>query len=77
MLQKEMIFLLLNLKLCLMDETLCFVNFTMSMMDEGTEKYNALEFDEKESSLGAGIGFGSSLDTTYASLSSLKANISD
>ena len=32
-----------------------FVNFTMSMMDEGTEKYNALEFDEKESSLGAGI----------------------
>ena len=59
------------------DETLGFVNFTMSMMDEGTEKYNALEFDEKESSLGAGIGFGSSLDTTYASLSSLKANISD
>ena len=52
-----------------------YVNFTMSMMDEGTKKYDALEFNEILNSLGSGIGFGSSLDTTYASLSSLKVNL--
>jgi zinc protease len=52
-----------------------FVNFTMSMMDEGTKKYDALEFNEILNSLGSGIGFGSSLDTTYGSLSSLKVNL--
>ena len=52
-----------------------YVNFTMSMMDEGTKKYDALEFNEILNSLGSGIGFGSSLDTTYASLSSLKINL--
>mgnify|MGYP000312289781 FL=1 len=49
-----------------------YVNFTMSMMDEGTIKYDALEFNEILNSLGSGVGFGSSLDTTYGSLSSLK-----
>ena len=52
-----------------------FINFTMSMMDEGTKKYDALEFNEILNSLGSGIGFGSSLDTTYGSLSSLKVNL--
>ncbi len=52
-----------------------YVNFTMSMMDEGTKKYDALEFNEILNSLGSGIGFGSSLDTTYGSLSSLKVNL--
>jgi zinc protease len=47
----------------------------MSMMDEGTKKYDALEFNEILNSLGSGIGFGSSLDTTYGSLSSLKVNL--
>ena len=54
-----------------------YVNFTMSMMDEGTEKYDALEFSEILNSLGSGIGFGSSLDTTYGSLSALKINLDE
>jgi zinc protease len=47
----------------------------MSMVDEGTKKYNSLEFAEMQESLGSGIGFGSSIDTTYASMSSLKVNL--
>ena len=54
------------------DNELGLVNFTMSMVDEGTDKYNSLEFAEMQESLGSGIGFGSSIDTTYASMSSLK-----
>ena len=52
-----------------------YVNFTMSMMDEGTIKYDALEFNEILNSLGSSVSFGSSLDTTYGSLSSLKLNL--
>ena len=57
------------------DNELGLVNFTMSMVDEGTDKYNSLEFAEMQESLGSGIGFGSSIDTTYASMSSLKVNL--
>tara|TARA_B100000902_G_scaffold398151_1_gene463968 strand:+ start:865 stop:3687 length:2823 start_codon:yes stop_codon:yes gene_type:complete len=51
------------------------VNFTMSMIDEGTAKYSSLEFAEAQEALGSGVSFGSSIDTTYASMSSLKANL--
>ena len=57
------------------NDELGLVNFTMSMVDEGTEKYDSLEFAEMQESLGSGIGFGSSIDTTYASMSSLKVNL--
>ena len=57
------------------DNELGLVNFTMSMVDEGTDKYNSLEFAEMQESLGSGTGFGSSIDTTYASMSSLKVNL--
>ena len=57
------------------NDKLGLVNFTMSMVDEGTEKYSGLEFAEEIASLGSGIGFGSSIDTTYASMSSLKVNL--
>ena len=57
------------------DNELGLVNFTMSMVDEGTDKYNSLEFAEMQESLGSEIGFGSSIDTTYASMSSLKVNL--
>ena len=56
-------------------DELGLVNFTMSMVDEGTKKYDSLEFAEMQESLGSGIGFGSSIDTTYASMSSLKVNL--
>ena len=50
-------------------------NFTMSMMDEGTKKYSSLDFAEAQERLGSGIYYGSSIDTTYASLSSMKVNL--
>ena len=50
-------------------------NFTMSMMDEGTKKYSSLDFAEAQERIGSGIGYGSSIDTTYASLSSMKVNL--
>ena len=43
------------------NDELGLVNFTMSMVDEGTKKYDSLEFAEMQESLGSGIGFGSSL----------------
>jgi zinc protease len=45
------------------------------MVDEGTKKYSSLEFAEAQESLGSGIGFGSGIDTTYASMSALKVNL--
>ena len=44
------------------NDKLGLVNFTMSMVDEGTEKYSGLEFAEEVASLGSGIGFGSSIE---------------
>ena len=51
------------------------VNFTMSMVDEGTSKYSSLEYADAQDALGSSVGFGSSIDTTYASMSSLKVNL--
>ncbi|MAR94765.1 MAG: peptidase M16 [Gammaproteobacteria bacterium] len=56
-------------------DSLGHVNFTMSMLDEGTSKYNVFGYEDLKSELGSSISFGSSLDTTYASLSSLKINL--
>ena len=57
------------------NDQLGLVNFTMAMVDEGTKKYSSLEFAEAQESLGSGIGFGSGIDTTYASMSALKVNL--
>ena len=57
------------------DDKLGLVNFTMGMVSEGTKSYSSLEYAEEQESLGSGIGFGSSIDTTFASMSSLKVNL--
>ena len=49
----------------------------MDMLNEGTKKYSSLEFDEVLDSLGSNLGFGSGLDSSVVSVSSLKANLSD
>jgi len=48
---------------------------TGSMLDEGTDKYDALELADLEERLGASIGAGSSVDNTQVSLSALEANL--
>jgi zinc protease len=47
----------------------------MSMMDEGTGKRNSLQISDEQQKLGANIGTGSDLDTSYVTLSALKANL--
>jgi zinc protease len=59
------------------NDELGYTNFMMGMLNEGTKKYSSLEFDEVLDSLGSNLGFGSGLDTSVASLSSLKANLSE
>ena len=54
-----------------------YTNFMMDMLNEGTKKYSSLQFDEVLDSLGSNLGFGSGLDTSYATVSSLKANLSE
>jgi zinc protease len=44
---------------------------TMAMLDEGTKTRDALEIAEQAELLGAGIGAGSSLDTSYISLNAI------
>lgn len=51
--------------------------FTTGMLDEGTERYDALEIADLQERLGARIGAGSSLDNTSISMSSLEANLED
>ena len=58
------------------NDELGYTNFMMGMLNEGTKKYSSLEFDEVLDSLGSNLRFGSGLDTSVASLSSLKANLS-
>jgi zinc protease len=48
----------------------------MGMLNEGTKKYSSLKFDEVLDSLGSNLSFGSGLDTSVASVSTLKANLS-
>ncbi|MGH8195984.1 MAG: M16 family metallopeptidase [Woeseiaceae bacterium] len=50
-------------------------NLAMNMMDEGTVDLDALEIAARLDRLGAHIGLGSSLDTSYATLSALTANL--
>jgi len=50
---------------------------TGGMLDEGTDKYDALELADLEERLGASIGAGSSLDNTRVTLSALVANLRD
>ena len=52
-------------------------SLAMNMLDEGTKSMNALEIADREASLGANIGAGSSLDTSSVSLSALKANLDE
>ncbi len=50
-------------------------SMTMSMMDEGTKKRNALQISEELAKLGANLGTWSTLDMCNVSLSSLKVNL--
>ncbi len=47
-------------------------NFTLAMMDEGTNKRSALEISAEAESLGAQIGTGSNLDVSTVNLSAIK-----
>lgn len=48
---------------------------TMAMLDEGTATRSALEIADRAERLGANIATGSSLDSSYASLSALKRQL--
>jgi zinc protease len=52
-------------------------NLALDMMDEGTDDMDALEIAAAATRLGAEVNLGSNLDTSYASLSALKANLED
>ena len=54
-----------------------YTNFMMDMLNEGTKKYSSLKFDEALDSLGSNLSFGSGLDTSFVSLSSLNSNLSE
>ena len=54
-----------------------YTNFMMDMLNEGTKKYSSLKFDETLDSLGSNLSFGSGLDTSFVSLSSLNSNLSE
>jgi zinc protease len=47
----------------------------MSMLDEGTSKRTALQISEELTLLGASLGTGSDLDTSYVAMSALKDNL--
>ena len=51
--------------------------FAMNMLDEGTESMDALEISDELILLGASVGSGSNLDTSFVSLSTLKTTIDD
>ncbi len=59
------------------DGTLGAANLALDMMDEGTEHMDALEIAATATRLGAEINLGSNLDTSFASLSALKANLEE
>ncbi len=59
------------------NDELGFTNFMMDMLNEGTRKYSSLEFDQILDSLGSNIGFGSGLDSSFVSISSLKDNLDE
>jgi zinc protease len=59
------------------NDELGYTNFMMDMLNEGTEKYSSLEFDQILDSLGSNIGFGSGLDSSFVSISSLTNNLEE
>ncbi len=52
-------------------------NLAMSMLDEGTKRYSALEISKRLNLLGAQIYTSSDLDYSYVFLSSLKSRLKD
>jgi zinc protease len=47
----------------------------MNMLDEGTKTRNAIEISKQLAALGANLGTGSSLDTSFVGLSTLKSKL--
>lgn len=47
----------------------------MNMLDEGTKAKNSIEISKELASLGAALGAGSNLDTSFVSLSTLKSTL--
>jgi len=52
-------------------------SFTMNMLNEGTDKLSSLEISEQAELMGAFLSQGSSLDTSFVSVSALKERLSD
>jgi zinc protease len=52
-------------------------SLAMNMLDEGTTSRSALEISERMAALGARLGSGSDLDTSYVTMSALKANLDE
>jgi zinc protease len=52
-------------------------SMTMAMLDEGTEKLSSLEISERLALLGAHLGTGASLDSSFVTMNALTANLDD
>jgi predicted Zn-dependent peptidase len=50
-------------------------SFTMAMLDEGTKTLGSIDIAKRQEELGAGIGAGSSLDSSTVSLDALKSQL--
>ena len=50
-------------------------NLALSMLDEGTKSRTSLQISDEEQRLGANIGAGSNLDSSFVTLSALKPNL--
>jgi zinc protease len=50
-------------------------SLAMGMLDEGTKKRTSLQISDESQRLGANIGSGSDLDSSYVTLSALKPNL--
>ena len=52
-------------------------NLAMAMLDEGTDKYDALEISSQLAQMGTQIGAGAGLDSSIISLNTLKEQLAD
>lgn len=52
-------------------------DFTFGNMNEGTKSLESLDFADRKTMLGAGIGFGNGRDSSNISLSALKKNLTE
>jgi zinc protease len=50
-------------------------SLTMAMLDEGTKSRSSIQISDESQRLGANIGTGSSLDSSFVSLSAMNANL--